>query len=391
MMQQSVDRRYFLYGAAATPRPHITPSRKIWLKMLADRARFKLGFVNGIDYRNYIGPYTYNRGDHAITIAASQQIQRTSPRNSTVLVDWGNIQRAQPAQTDVLIVCGSGYFFPNSKGELPDRITVDLRDIRKTGVQLQLLGVGFNYLLKWPALRLSSKSEDTLNGLLELCSEITVRDRYTKQFLAPFTAKDIDIVGDPALFIDVSPKNDRIQITDKNVKIGINIPFHGARATSWIKNNLAQFINVLRRLRENVPCDFFYFIHYDSEVLIAALLIDSKIPVNIVDVDVADLPREYARMDIHIGGMLHSCILATAAGTPSVCLAYDKKHYGFFELIDSLYYCVNADQFNAEILLQKVFSLLESLPAQRSKITRRRDQLAIRFEKALQKIVRDGR
>lgn len=390
-MQQSINRRFFLYGAAATPPLHATTDRKTRLKMLVDRARFKFGFVNGIDYRNYVGPHTYNRGDHAIIVAATQQIQRVAPRHSIVLVDWGGIQRAQPTRQDELLICGSGYFFPNSKGDLPDRIIADLIDIKKTGVRLQLLGVGFNHLLKWQNLRLSSKSEDILCELLALCSETTVRDRYTKQFLAPFTSKDIKIIGDPALFIDVPPQISRKPIAGRNVKIGINIPFHGARATDWVRKNLAQFIDVLRRIKKTVQCDFFYFVHYDPEILIAALTVDSRIPVTLVDVDASELPGEYAKMDMHIGGMLHSCILATAAGTPSVCLAYDKKHYGFFELMDSLYYCVDADQFDPEILLHKVFFLLDNLQAQHSKISHCRKQLAVKYGRTVQKIAHDGR
>lgn len=351
--------------------------------MLLDRTRFRFGLTSKIDYRNYEQPHAYNRGDHSIIIATKQRARKILPNPNLLPVNWGNIAQAKPTKTDKLLICGSGYFFPTATGELPKRIANDLKEIKESGAELHLLGTGFNYLLRWPALKLNPDAKNTLQEYLKLSTTITVRDHNTKQFLQDFTPKDIRIIGDPALFIAAPSHEIQARKKDTAIKISVNIPFHGPGSTEWIKKNLFDFIGTLKAIRTRVQCEFFYFVHYNSEILVAALIADSGVPITVIDCATAELPSEYAKMDLHIGGMLHSCILATAAGTPSIALAYDKKHFGFFALMESSDYCINASHFHGKELQAKVFALLNNIQEQRTKIKIRREELALDFEKTI--------
>jgi len=87
------------------------------------------------------------------------------------------------------------------------------------------------------------------------------------------------------------------------------------------------------------------------------------------------LARGYAKLDLHIGGMLHSCILATSAGTPCIALAYDIKHQGFFDLIGLSEHCLSAFHFDPDQLYARALALLADPAPVRAQITARRDAL----------------
>lgn len=248
-MKQPRIPRFLLYGAVATAPTSKRINFKIRTKILLDRTLFRLGVTHRIDYRNYAQPHAYNRGDHSIIIASTQRIRKILPHQPLLPVNWGNIPSAQPTKDDKLIICGSGYFFPNHKGELPPRVANDLKAIRQSGVELHLLGAGFNYLLKWPALRLNSDAKNTLRAFLKACSTITVRDRHTAEFLQEFTPRDILVIGDPALFINAPSRAIVAKHKRSSIQIGINIPFHGSGSTEWIKKNLSNFIHALKNSR----------------------------------------------------------------------------------------------------------------------------------------------
>lgn len=375
--------RFLLYGAVAACPELVKSGVKMQLKLCLDRIRYKVGLMGRVSYKNYAEFNAFNRGDNAIVVATQQWVKKTFPDRQIFLVDWGMVNSVKPEGCDKLVVCGSGYFFPNSQGRLSARVADDLEWVKKSGTELHFLGVGFNYLLKWPNLQLAADSSAIVRDMLELSSTITVRDRNTQEFLRQFTSKPIRIIGDPALFIDVARRTDRSLINGRRLRVGVNVPFHGPNATEWIKKNLKKLIATLKIIRNKVGCDFYYFVHYEAEVLVAKLIKDSGIPLTVVNSSAVDLPNEYVNIDMHIGGMLHSCILATAAGTPSIGLAYDHKHHGFFELMDSSAYCIDASSFDAEVLLHKVFLLLENIDAQTEKIKRRREELESSFREAV--------
>lgn len=381
--------RYVLYGAVANIPIQSASDTKTRIKTILDRIAFRLGYTAKLDNRNYTASYTYNRGDHSITVATAQQLKKLKPQGNIVTVNWEDLGSSGLSGADKVLVCGSGYFFPNPEGVFPRRLHQDLQAIEQSCAELHFLGVGYNYLLDWrpsSESRLPKESVDLLRRLLRRTETLTVRDENTRKFLANYTDRDIAVIGDPALFLEARSPVHPKDCKSAKPKIGINIPFHGYEPTEWIKKYLKEFVATLKRLQQATACEFTYFVHYDSEVLIAALIRDQGLSIAVVNTDAAQLPDEYAKMDLHIGGMLHSCIIATAAGTPCIGLAYDEKHFGFFELMQRDAYCLRANPINLDVLLQKSFELLQNSALERTKIKARRQELLASFLQTLKNI-----
>lgn len=381
--------RYILYGAVAN-RPEKPPlDTKTRIKIIFDRIAFRFGRKSQLNYKNYQQPYTYNRGDHSIIVATAQQLRKIDANFKITTVDWAQLNEATIKKDDKILVCGSGYFFPNPAGIFPQRLQRDLDAIEESGAELHFLGVGYNYLLDWKPAKESNlprASVELLRKLLLRSITLTVRDENTRRYLSNFTDKEIEVIGDPALFIDTTSYIHLKKDESKNPQIGINIPFHGYEPTEWIKSHLLEFVGFLQKLKNLTDCDFTYFVHYDSEILIAKLIQDQGVSMNLVDTDAASLPSQYSKMDIHIGGMLHSCIIATASDTPCIGLAYDEKHFGFFELMMRPEYCIKANPFNAELLLQTTLKLLGEYKGERFKIKARHQYLASKFQEVIKRI-----
>jgi len=382
--------RYVLYGAVANKPNQATLDIKTWIKTVLDRAAFRLGYKAKLNYKNYEATYTYNRGDHSIIVATAQQLKKLHPQANFVTLNWENLSPGSLSSTDRVLVCGSGYFFPNPDGIFPKRLHQDLQAIERSGAELHFLGVGYNYLLDWrpsSESHLPQASVDLLQRLLSRAATLTVRDDNTKNFLAQFTNREIAVIGDPALFLAAPSPVKTERRKGANPRIGINIPFHGYEPTEWIKKYLVEFVATLKKLQQVTACEFTYFVHYDSEVLVAALIRDQGLSISVVNTDASQLPDEYAKMDLHIGGMLHSCIIATAAGTPCIGLAYDEKHFGFFELMERGEYCLRANPINFDVLLQKSLEILQNGTRERIKINARRKELMAKFLQTLNSIV----
>jgi len=382
--------RYVLYGAVANKPVPAAPTTKERVKQLLDRLAFRLGYKGRLNYKNYAAPCTYNRGDHSIIVATAQHLRQLDPLANIATVNWEDWGAIDLRNTDKVLVCGSGYFFPNADGLFPKRLHQDLQAIERSRAELHFLGVGYNYLLDWRPSResrLPQKSVDLLQRLLASAVTLTVRDDNTRQFLSRYTNRDIAVIGDPALFLEAPAPANNDHPKGAKPKIGINIPFHGYEPTEWIKKYLGEFVATLKKLQQATNGEFTYFVHYDSEVLVAALMQDQGLSLSVANTDAAHLPAEYAKMDLHIGGMLHSCIIATAAGTPSIGLAYDEKHFGFFDLMGRSEYCLRANPFNAAQLLQGAVDLLKDTPNERRKIAQRRGALELLLLQTLRQIM----
>lgn len=382
--------RYVLYGAVANKPAPSALDTKAQVKRLLDRVAFRLGYKAKLNYKNYEAPYTYNRGDHSIIVATTQHLRRLDPLADITTVNWEDWSAIELRNTDKVLVCGSGYFFPNPDGVFPKRLHQDLQAIEQSGAELHFLGVGYNYLLDWrPSneVQLPKESIDLLQRLLARAATLTVRDDNTRQFLARYADRDIAVIGDPALFLEGASTAGTDHLRGLKPRIGINIPFHGYEPTEWIKQYLREFVTTLKELQQATSCEFTYFVHYDSEVLMAALMRDQGLRLSVVNTEAEQLPAEYAKMDLHIGGMLHSCIIATAAGTPCIGLAYDEKHFGFFDLMGRREYCLRANPFDATQLLLTTLGLLENAPAERKKIDQRHASLEALLVRTLQRII----
>lgn len=382
--------RIILYGAVVDVPDRPSYGLKHYVRRFVDKTAFRLGYVHRLDYRNHLDGHTHNRGDHSIIVAMKQRIRAIERTRCIVAVQWGRLEAAGLTSRDKVLICGSGYFFPDQKGRLPDRIFSDYRAIETSGCEVHFVGVGYNRILAWRSLDeqlLLSESRQMLRKMLDRAATLTVRDGNTKRVLSNFTNRSIRVVGDPALFIEAPALAVRGVKERCQPRVGLNVPFHGPQSTMWVRKNLRQFVGAIKRIETLTGCRFTYFVHYDTELLIADILRSQGIRLDVVNLISDRLPREYAGVDVHIGGMLHSCILATAAGVPSVGLAYDEKHYGFFDLMQRPEFCLNANQFDEGELVDKTIELLADESGEARSLAGRRRDLSIEFDSQLRAVM----
>lgn len=252
----------------------------------------------------------------------------------------------------------------------------DIACFRRNNIRPILFGVGINHpsatelgspvFTKTDSLPKITKTK--LRELLSLANAISVRDTYTQTTLSHFSDKPVELVGDPSLHFGQLAGINHLKISTGSHNrplIGINLNFHGPNSTLLIRRNLPIIVESLKTLQEELRCDFRYFVHFDTERVIQKLLLKKNILTEVVDGGPDTLARGYAALDLHIGGMLHSCILAHSVDTPAIALAYDFKHAGFMDLFGLRDNCLPSAKLTSKALIERVQELL----AQRSYFT----------------------
>lgn len=360
-----------------------------------DAARFRAGDVSKLDYRNYEGRDAINLGDVAIAESTTALIKHALPIADISPINWGRLDQHEINDIDrkktMLIFSGSGYFFLNPDGRLAERIKDDLAYLQEHTISAFFFGVGLNKPGQTTAIKPSGfHPEDAamVAKLLERVQGISVRDATTQSILTPLTSKPVVLISDPALhfchLMGIQKPFDKKHLAENAPPIiGVNFSFHGKNSTALLKKNLQAYCDVLLKLQHENGAEFRYFVHYGTENVLPKLLAQRGIKIKKIPTgtqragagDTVALAREYAKLDLHIGGMLHSCILATSAGTPCLALAYDIKHQGFFDLMGLSENCFSAANFNPDALYLRAIDLLANPAQVRAHIAARRNQL----------------
>lgn len=334
-----------------------------------DRKGFLLGDVDTLDYRNYQTPRSANRGDLSIAQSTNLFIENFNCNAEFDFIRWGDVEKLKKDSLSNFIISGGGYIFLDKNNHLPHRLTNDIEFFKKNGVRPILFGIGINY----PSAS-SIGCTDTTTGdsfpettriklreLLSLARAISVRDKYTQTTLSHYSDKPVHLIGDPALHYGHlnSITHEKIVAGNKvRPLIGINLNFHGPSSTLLLKRNLPIFADTLQSIQREHQCDFRYFVHFDSERIIPKLLALKNIRTETIDGEPGTLVRGYAGLDLHIGGMLHSCILAHSVDTPAIALAYDIKHSGFMDLFGLTDSCLPSPELPVQALIERVRELL---------------------------------
>lgn len=343
-----------------------------------DRLTTRWGSGKIVDYRNHIDTGTYNRGDFAIMQASLQAIGRANGHLHPMPTDWETLNGVD-TNPGAMVICGSGYFSPDAQMRFPARLHSDLSFIKAQNIPVIVYGAGVNFVDASQTLgapRVPDAQRAFLSDFLAQCTHVSVRDETSRGILQSCTSTPVKLIGDPALFIDpIRPPFVRLPLAH-GPRVGINIPFHGPAANQRVTSDLPLYTATLKRIQAETGCHFYFMVHYDTEVLIAQLLQDAGVQMTVVNGDVDTLLGVYGQLNLHIGGMLHSCILSASTGTPCIGLAYDIKHAGFFDLMGMPEYCVPAQPFDMEKVLSLMHAALNDAPQLRERIQQRRSSLA---------------
>lgn len=380
-MNESKTGRTIIYGAvsrAPSQNPKVNDRVKQIIHLAIDRIAVRLNLFNRINYKNYERYWTYNRGDLAIADSVHETLQKIGCTLPVVRANWGELSKVGLTDLDTVIVAGSGYIHPNKTGNLPTRIFSDHEAFAKAKCRVALIGIGVNVLLDWDrskATHLAPDSRDVLDRILQLCSAITVRDEQSQKFIQQLGNHPISIIGDPALFLSEQGNKPKDKKTDSGPRIGLSVPFHGIEPTEWIRDNIKSFIEFLREVQKSRNAKLEYFLHYDSERLVYEVMRDYGLDVTLREGDTQTLLRHYHDLDLHIGGMLHSCIMASSQRIPTIALAYDAKHFGFFKLLEREEFCVYNQSLDYAKLNELIDRVLNDQAAQREQLDTRIKQL----------------
>lgn len=379
-----------IYGAATDIPPQLArplpwlPGLKRSLKARRDVRRFMRTGEFLCDYRDYTVDHVSNIGDIAIAETIRHHLRQVNPDCAFSNINWGHVSRLEEAHArrslDLLVVAGGGYFLFNHDGQLPARIHSDHAFCKDKGIPLVFWGIGVNQPFNPNSSTCppspSAEDEASLHGLLDAAALITVRDEYSARFLASYTDQTIHLVGDPALHASTvlgltpAPEN----LADGPL-IGLNFAFHGPSSNKFLRANLKAYVRALQAIQEQSQCRFRYIVHHACEYVVPRLLRAAGIKLEIVHAGLAATCNAYRDLDLHIGGMLHSCILAASAGTPWIAIAYDIKHQGFNQLMGMEDFYQDTRNFSEEKLTALALHALEKRSQLREHISTRRREL----------------
>jgi len=322
-----------------------------------------------------------NRGDIAIRLGVRHLINQAFQGHALHVTEipWGELDRIHTLapHPDLLIIGGGGFLFADKEGRLPPRFAADVAAISMVSCPVVAASVGLNNLMQdgepWRGFHSDSRSD--IRTFLAALDLISVRDHSTSAALEPYTSAPPPVIVDPA-FLLAAPGRPSNARGDGLLSVGLNLAFHGAHTAECSRHMLPLYVNVLKALNLATPCRFTYFVHSDAERGIASALKLSGIDLEIVDAEAEIMIDAYRRMDIHICQMLHSAILATSVGTPTLNLAYDIKSASFFDLLGLPDLCRDARHISE----QEVLTAVKAMIAQRHHISatlfKRRAELA---------------
>ncbi|MGE3476325.1 MAG: polysaccharide pyruvyl transferase family protein [Rhodospirillaceae bacterium] len=307
-----------------------------------------------------------NRGDIAIRMGVKRQLERAFENHEITITDlpWGSLAMAlkvTPAP-DLVVIAGGGFLFADRDGRLPQRFKDDVKVLEKLSCPVAVCAVGLNRLIEdsdQKIFRFHPESRADVRRFLSRATLASVRDETTRRALGSVDRRSLPVIVDPGFLVAEPPATVRTPDPRRPLEVGINMAFHGAHTSRTSRWMLPLMLRIVKRLRDEAGCRFTYFVHSDGEAGLASALKLAGVPLDIVHADVDDMMAAYRRMDIHIGQMLHSAILAMSVGTPALSLAYDVKSAGFYNLLGLDELCLDAVAASEDEIMSSAKALIE--------------------------------
>jgi hypothetical protein len=367
------------------------PVRRTPLQWARNRARRAVDWfrwrVQGrweFHFSTYEECHNSNRGDIAIRIASRALLERTfQGRIQIVEAGWhdfhGPFLDWVRANVRLVVIAGGGYLFLDDNYDLPERVQTHFALLQTVPCPVVGFSLGVNRLLVYDGnagCRVAASSRTLAERLIARLAEVSVRDAGAARTLQGLDDGRTIVLPDPALFLDPAPVIGLpTRTADDGLWLGVNLFFHGKEVSRLLGRQFPVVIKVLRDLARTRRCRFFYFVHYDSERLIPRLFAQHGLPMTVVDRPPAEMVSWYGLLDAHLSGMLHSSILACAADTPVLNLAYDVKSFGFYELMELGPWVMPAVGLEADQLSDRLQALIDHRADLRVAIARRKREL----------------
>ncbi|MBC7951779.1 MAG: polysaccharide pyruvyl transferase family protein [Rhodospirillaceae bacterium] len=331
-----------------------------------------------------------NRGDSAIRLASRALIEQAfGDRAQIIELGWADFDEAAAerlnAQADLFVVGGGGYYFCDQSGRLNARIARDAKLLARLDCPVVSLCPGMNRNLgAGGEVVLHPDSLPDLKAFLAQLDLSSVRDHVTRWALAAVDGGRAVALADPALFL--APQGTLRRDDYGSLWVGLNLAFHGPHSTAHLHRLVDLVAQVAQRLLSRRRCRFFYFVHSDAELLIPSLLAHAGVITQVIDAAPAEMVAHYGLLDVHLAEMLHSVILCSNAGVPSVSLAYDVKHHGFAEMMGQEQWCLSIHDAHPDRVAGMLLALADRRHAISEDILARKAQLRGQMDDYLDRV-----
>ncbi len=275
----------------------------------------------------------YNIGEIAIACSIKDMLHSRLKPFTYTPAEVGELEKPQTTefietinQHDICVIGGGGlyskFFFP-----------MDAQVIKSIEIPIVLYGVG--YLRNLGDKELTEEQIESVR-LLNAYAELTsVRDEYTCKFLRDLGVSDVHVIGDPAIFLG-SEETNQVALDDNKIQIGVNVACHyWALYPKYLHRTIDEYVKACKFLIKHLNAEIVYLLHHSDEHHVVEVMRKKKLPLKVVDT--APNPYKmkfiYSKLDLVIGMMMHSTVLAFGSGVPIVNVAYDAKNYNFMEFI----------------------------------------------------------
>ena len=276
----------------------------------------------------------YNIGEIAIAYSIRDMLRSRLKPFTYTPGEVEELEKPQPTEFietinrhDICVIGGGGLY---SKFFLP----MDAQVIKSVEIPIVLYGIG--YIRNLGDKELTREQIESVK-LLNACAKLTsVRDGYTCKFLRDLGVGDVHVIGDPAIFLD-SEKTSQVVLDESKIKIGVNVACHyWALYPKYLYRTIDEYTKACKFLIKHLNAEIVYLAHHPDEHHVVEAMRKKKLPLKVVDT--APNPYKmkfiYGKLDLVIGMMMHSTVLAFGSEVPIVNVAYDAKNYNFMEFID---------------------------------------------------------
>lgn len=322
-----------------------------------------------------------NKGDRGIVLAVQDLLRQAFPKVTIVDFPLETLKKID-AKTgrdlnacDLIVIGGGGIFY---HWFMP----FDAAGFSKLRRPIVIFGVG--YIREVGARRLTKVELHSIASLCKQAKLVGVREFYTKRVLTKFDvpSSHIDVIGDPAVFLEEQP-NAAISFSSK-LNVGFNLNYSG-----WLgfgkyrKTILDAYAGVIQDFQK-LGARMFYLQHHPGEQNIYPEL---KIPnLHVVNLPVKQQKWVYGKLDFVIGMMLHSVVMTFGAGTPFVCVGYDLRNKNFARFIHHPDLTIDVRQLRPTLLRQRVRSMFRQRIALKQELDQEKERIWKHHQHFLTKI-----
>lgn len=376
--------RICLYTTITAARENLPRLRAPWrafkdaVKRARDQARWTLSNDRAFDFNAWSTATDTNRGDMAIRHAVRMQLaEQFGPTTDFLEVPWGELTAATIAEInatcDLFVISGGGYLFIEEDGSLGNkRLAADIPFLKMIRCPRVAYAIGLNQVLPHGAAAppaFNSAAAAVLREWLSALELVSARDEPTAALLRQIDQTRCPVIGDPALFLKTARSGGT-----RNGRVGINFAVHGQLSQALFSRNFFVYRDMLRHLeRQGLTLD--YVIHSDIDPVAVRMFRREGIRLGVIDVPAPALVDAYAGLDFVVCQMLHSAILASAAGVPSVNIAYDRKNFAFYDLLGMPAQCIGHAEYSGEWLDGRLSALRSERPSMVEHLTARKQAL----------------